>query len=210
MPLNETSLGRYPKSVFCLEGEWTDDLRHPSSIEPILQLLRNRDPRFAYIHRFVGTDAELRRYLTKWVLKRYATFPILYLACHGVSGSFLFSSSRRAHAVTLDEIEECLEDKCRGRVICLGACDSLDAEGRRIERFLEKTRALAVCGYKGSVDWMKSTAFELMLLAELQASGPNVSGMRAANRRLKVEAASLVKSLGFRMVVRKGRRPASP
>jgi hypothetical protein len=44
---NGTSLGRYLKGVFCLEGEWTGDLKHSSSLEPILQLLRNRDTRFS-------------------------------------------------------------------------------------------------------------------------------------------------------------------
>jgi hypothetical protein len=54
------SLGPYIKGVFCLEGEWTDTLKRPSSLETILQLLRYRDARFAYIHRFVVTDAELQ------------------------------------------------------------------------------------------------------------------------------------------------------
>ena len=159
-----TSLGRYLKGVFCLEGEWTGDLKHPSSLEPILQLLQNRDPRFSYVHRFVVTESELKLYLEKWTLKKYKGHPILYFACHGNSGTLFFNSSRRDPGVSLDELEAVLEGKCKGRVICFGSCGSLNMESQRVRRFLQKTGALAVCGYKADVEWMTSTAFELILL----------------------------------------------
>jgi hypothetical protein len=200
------SLGDYVKGVFCLEGEWTRNLRQPSSLEPILQLLRNRDQHFRYIHRFVISRAELEVYLRKWTQSRYADHPVLYLACHGQKGNFFFSSSARVPGVSLDDLEELLSGRCKGRVICLGACGSLDQEGRRVERFLGETGALAVCGYRGDVDWMTSTAFELMLLAMLQQNASTVGGMRAVKRRLRSEAATRVRNLGFHMAIREARR----
>ncbi len=176
---NDASLGFYIKGVFCLKGEWTGNLRRPSSIEPILQLLRNRDPRFAYIHRFVIRKPELQFYLRRWALKRFRDHPILYLACHGDPGTFYFSSSRRDPGATLDDLEEWLGGRCKGRIICFGSCGSLDIGGPRVGRFLDETKALAVCGYKGYVDWIPSTAFELILLAGLQANAPTIAGMRS-------------------------------
>jgi hypothetical protein len=205
------SLGLYIKGVFCLEGEWTDTLKRLSSLEPILQLLRNRDHHFSYIHRFVVTDAELRLYLAEWTLKKYADHPILYLAYHGNEGHLFFNSSRRVSGVSLDDLEETLAGRCRRRIICIGACGALDQEGRRVERFLEATGALAVCGYRKYVDWMRSTAFELMLLALLQENAPTIGGMRAARKRIRAEAATLVRNLGFHMAILKGRpRTANP
>lgn len=205
----ETSLGRYLKGVFCLEGEWTGNLNHPSSVEPILQLLRNRDPHFAYIHRFVVTGAELKLYLCKWTLKKYGKYPILHLACHGNSGSLFFNSSQRDRGVALDDLEAMLEGKCRGRIIYFASCNVLDIEGHRIRRFLEATGALAVCGYRESVDWITTSAFELMLFAGLQDNARTVSGMKAARKRIKLEAGPLVRRLGFHMAIRRPRQRAS-
>ena len=202
---NNASLGPYIKGVFCLEGEWSGDLKGPSSMEPILQLLQNREPRFAYIHRFVVRKPELAFYLQKWALRKFRDHPILYLACHGDPGIFYFNSSRRDPGVTLDDLEEWLGGKCKGRIICFGSCGSLDIGGPRVARFLDETKALAVCGYKGYVDWIASTAFDLFLLAELQGNAPTVAGMRAVRSRVRRQAGSLATNLGFRMVVRKVR-----
>lgn len=40
--------------------------------------------------------------------------------------------------------------------------------GRRLDRFMERTGALAACGYKKDVDWMRTAAFEIVLLGGLQ------------------------------------------
>ena len=205
MANDEASLGNYIKGVFCLEGDWTGDLKHSSSMEPILQLLRNRDPRFSYIHRFVVTRTEIQIYLRKWALKKLRDHPILYVTCHGDSGNFFFNSSRRESRVSLDDLEEWLRGKCKGRIICFGSCGSLDIGGQRVAKFLKETQALAICGYKGYVGWISSAAFELILLAELQVNAPTIAGTRAARNRIKKEAGSLASNLGFRMIIRRGR-----
>jgi hypothetical protein len=60
---------------------------------------------------------------------------------------------------------------------------------------------LAVSGYKESVDWNISVAFDLMFLSELQDNSfRSVSGPKSVHKRLKNLAPGLVKELGFRMV----------
>jgi hypothetical protein len=38
----------------------------------------------------------------------------------------------------------------------------------KVKKFLDKTQALAICGYKNEVDWVPSTAFELLVLSLMQ------------------------------------------
>lgn len=68
--VERTLVSKLP-GVFCLEGEWSPDLRSRWSVEPILQLLE----RLGYltaIHRDVASKAELTYYLRKWVQRGYA------------------------------------------------------------------------------------------------------------------------------------------
>jgi hypothetical protein len=104
-----------------------------------------------------------------------------------------------------------LAGRCRRRIICIGACGALDQGGQLVDRFLEATGALAVCGDTKYVDWMTSTAFELMLLALLQENAPTIGGMRAARKKVRAEAATLARNPGFHMAICKRRaRNATP
>ena len=40
------------KGIFCVEGHWESDLRHPSTVRPILELLRTCD-KVKFIHRIM-------------------------------------------------------------------------------------------------------------------------------------------------------------
>ena len=53
------------KGIFCLEGSWDNDLQKPSTIRPILELLR-MNYKIDYIYRDCATKEELEFYLKKW------------------------------------------------------------------------------------------------------------------------------------------------
>lgn len=189
------------RGVFCLEGDWDPDLRQHATVGPVLELLdRSGSPAVPHIRRDVGTVEELEYYLKKWIQRRYVTYPILYLGFHGGPG-ILHVGDRRKGPVTLDWIEERLEGACKGRIIHFGACGTLAIHGSRLRRFLERTGALATCGYKADVDWMLSAAFEIILLYEFQFNALTRAGMAAVNRRIRREAANLARDLKFRMVI---------
>lgn len=189
------------KGVFCLEGDWAPDLRYRATVGPVLELLdRSSFPRVRHIRRDIGTFAEFEYYLGKWTQKRYEAYPILYLGFHGAPG-VLHVGDRRHGPVTLDWLEERLAGKCRNRVIHFGSCGTLATHGNRLRRFLQKTGALALCGYREDVDWMLSAAFELILLYEFQFNALTRTGMAAVNRRVRREAANLARDLKFRMVI---------
>ncbi len=192
---------RPTKGIFCLEGDWDPDLRIRTTVEPMLQLLEHSmTPRVPFIRRDVGTLPEFEHYLCKWTLKKYARFPILYLAFHG-DAEVLYVGERNEDPVDFDWLEARLKGRCRGRVIHMGSCGTMDVHGNRLRGFLDRTGALAICGYTCTVEWMLSAAFEIILLSQLQSNTFTRRGMLAVRRRVLDLAPKLSKKLQFRMQV---------
>ena len=79
----------------------------------------------------------------------------------------------------------------------------MEIDLRKIKSFLKNTKALAICGYKSEVDWMKSTAFELLVLSVLQDNEFSGRGITAIGNRIKDNFDGLAKELKFRMVTKK-------
>src|SRR5512147_1436861 len=113
------------KGIFCLEGDWWNRLERASTVEPILGLLHRWDPYFVpYIHRDVATRTEFEHYVRLWAQRRYAKYPVLYLAFHGEESEILLGDRRKPqNRVSLDELGELLAGKCEGRIIYFGSCD---------------------------------------------------------------------------------------
>jgi len=194
--------GRRAKGIFCLEGDWEADLRSRMSMGPVLELLEKaNEPPVRFIHRGIGTVPELEYYLRKWTLKRYQSYPILYLGFHGSPGCLYLGHGRGSSYVTLDWLEDHLEGKCSKRILHFGSCGTLAAHGNRMKRFFRRTGALAVCGYRVEVDWVLSAAFEIVLLSGFQQNSLTRAGMAAVKRRVQSEASPLVRKLKFRMLI---------
>lgn len=203
---NKRGGGRPPgkaKGVFCLEGDWWNDLNTSASVRPLLDLLAAGGGRVPYVHRDVATRDELDFYLGKWTLGRYSTYPLLYLAFHGSEQAIHLSDGRRASSeVTLDALETLLDGRCAKRVIHFGGCMSVVGDERRLKRFLRNTGALALTGFTRDVAWLDGAAFEVLLFATFQRQALTRAGMRAVTRRVKEELGGMARELGFRMVVR--------
>lgn len=189
------------KGVFCLEGDWWEDLRCPSTVEPVFDLVRQIYPRgrFSYIHRGVGTREEFDRYMKIWSQQRYADHPIVYLAFHGNPRSIVLNGQKRTRGLTLDDVANTVKGRCQGRIVHFGACDTLACDRRHLKRFLKTTGALAVSGYCETIDWSDSAAFEVLYLTALQRFSISVRGMQAAYHETKRRAGALARELGFRM-----------
>jgi hypothetical protein len=148
-----------------------------------------------YIYRECAIGSEFGYYIRKWTLKRYAAYPILYIAAHGTEEGVSLDDGDHS----LEEIAEALEGRCTGRIIIVASCSALSVNRRHIRRFLEITNALAVCGYRKEVDWMQATAFELLLLNAMQENELSGRGIDAIASRVKAQARSF-RELGFRIV----------
>jgi hypothetical protein len=127
----------------------------------------------------------------------------LYLGFHGEEETIRIGDGREIGCrIHLEDLIEQLEGRCDRRIIYLGSCSTMKTDGRRLQSFLRRTGALAICGYKDDVDMLRSAAFELLLFDILLENALNLNGVKAMRRKLQTEARSLVKELGFRMVIR--------
>ncbi len=92
-----------------------------------------------------------------------------------------------------------MEGRCANRFIMFSSCSTLRIDRRALRRFLERTQAMAVCGYRVDVNWLRSTAFELLLLSQIQGNEFSGRGAEAIGRAAKGIARSF-KDLDFSIV----------
>lgn len=193
----------FTKGVFCLEGDWWNDLKQPSSIEPILNLIDQRHThKRRHIHCDVATREEFFFFLKKWAQKQYHTHPILYLGFHGAGGKIYLGALNKSPEIPLQEIADALEGKCDGRVIVFGSCETIKAGPWAVKKFLERTRALAVCGYKREIGWMQSAALDLLVLTAMQEAPFTLHGIGKIGTLIKGRSAGLASELGFTIITR--------
>ena len=192
----------HQRGVFCIETIW-GERKDRSSVRGILDVL-NSTRAAPFIHRDAATTTEFHFYLEEW-LAEGPEHPILYLGYHGSEDGKLWlrTVDGVADLVNDEVISERLAGRCRNRVVHFGACSVL--RGMDASAFLKGTEASAVCGYLKDVDWMTSTAFDLLLLDELQYHGgksltSTVAG-KARKNLLDAPYAELANHLGFVMHV---------
>lgn len=226
------------KGLFCLETHTWGGPKSQASIEPTLQLLdRYWDvpPEARYVHHSVATGEELVYCLQEYCDpdSGFDTHPILILSFHGFSagkGKAPGVHVGSGEEVDLNTIAEFMEGGCENRIIYFSSCGTMNVDERRLRTFLKKTGALAVCGYKQSVPWVASAAFEVMFLGLLQSDfnwedylehgddydpddfhyghAFDLHGMKSLVDSIEHFAPKLRDRLGFRMVLRdpKGKR----
>lgn len=187
------------KGVFCLEGLWTDDIiRDQSTIQPILELLK-KGVDCNYFYHKCATKKEVEHFLQKWknaeVQKK---FPILYLAFHGIKGGLFINKQEE---LSLEELGKLLEGKCNGKVFFFASCETLDIDESIIQRFLDKTNAIAAIGYQAEVDWMLATAFEVLVVNALQKDKFDNRGIKKIKAHIEKSYGNLHQVLDFRMVI---------
>jgi hypothetical protein len=186
----------YPKHVFCIEGNWEEKLSRQATVKPVLELLQiNAGVRFIY--RDCSTKAEMLYLIDKWQQRTYADYKILYLAFHGQPGELVIDSNT---TVSLVELGDVINLRPHQRLAYFGACSVLKGDERLIKSFLKKSGTRAVCGYETDVDWMKSTALDLIAIVEMQKFSMTHRGLAAAERSIRENTRALSGRLGFRMV----------
>jgi hypothetical protein len=190
------------KCIFCLEGLWEQDLTKKSTILPILDLIYRND-NIEFIYRDCATQEEMEFYLSKWTQEKYAYFPILFLAFHGEEGLIHIGKTK----YPVDRLSDILAGKCTNAIIFFASCMTLKIDRRRLKKILVNTGALAICGYRSDVDWMKSAAFEILALTEMQQNSLTVQGVDAIRRRILQEYPKMVKEFEFIMLTKSDVKP---
>jgi len=153
----------WTKHIFCLEGDWNDDLRKKNSVISALDFL-HVNSNIKYIHRHASTKEEIANRLSEFNKKKYSSYNICYFAFHGEPNKIKVGRE----LMTLDELSEITGDTLKGKIVHFGSCSSLRLNKRYIERFLKKTQALCVSGYKLDFSFVPGTVLDLLLFEMCQ------------------------------------------
>lgn len=153
---------RKKPGIFCLEGDWSTDLRKKTSVRRLLEFLDNLD-RIDFIYRDVGTPDELAFYVKKWRQNKYSYYNIGYFAFHGRPDAILIGRKE----ISIEELGELLKGACEKKTLYFGSCATLNIGRKKILEFKKITKARCVCGYINNVGWFPCSAFELLLFDAL-------------------------------------------
>ena len=156
-------MSRFP-GVFTFEGDWEKNLGDKKSVRPLLDII-HRVEGAKFIHKQIGIEEELDYYLAKWLQKRYSHYRIGHFAFHGERG--LIYPGEGEVGVRLKQLEGYINEGAKGRVIFFDSCSTIDISAKKIQAFLDSTKARAVVGFTKEVDWLESAAFELLVLDAL-------------------------------------------
>lgn len=153
----------WTKHIFCLEGDWNEDLRKKNSVKSALDFLHDNS-NIKYIHRHASTKEEIANRLSEFNKKKYSDYNICYFAFHGEPNKIKVGRE----LMTLDELAEIAGDTLKGKIVHFGSCSSLRLNKRYIERFLKNTQALCVSGYKLDFSFVPGTVLDLLLFEMCQ------------------------------------------
>jgi hypothetical protein len=155
-----------PHGIYVIEGFWDAGLRQRRSVQPALQLLESASGipyRFIKIDSKAAFIASLRRWLHKG-----DRFPILYLGFHGAPGR-LHITEDESEIITLEELSKILlnHKPRKKRFIYFSSCSALEKR-HLAKKIINETPGLAgIAGYEKDVDFLESTALEMILLETL-------------------------------------------
>ncbi len=153
------------KDIFCLEGDWNDNLKHKSSILPALELLELNN-RITSIYKTCGSYEEFEVRLNQIVStpKKYKSFEIIYLAFHGSKNKIFIGNE----AYSLEEIATTFKGKLNDKIIHFGSCKTLSINKKQADKFLEVTGAKAISGYGKNVAFISSTVVDILFFEMCQ------------------------------------------
>lgn len=181
-------LRNYTKKVACIEGDWGGP-RDKRSVEPVLRILEANVPGEVLLKR-CSTVEEFRYHMDQ--IARLPSFEIIYLAFHGTPGRI---QNYGPLDIALEDLADIMGRRFEGRIIHFGACSTLKVSQDRISQFIEATRVTAVTGFDLDVDWVESTAFDLLLFALWQ----DYRQIAAFKRNVQKVYGELGQRLGFRI-----------
>jgi hypothetical protein len=182
-----------PGGVFCVEGQWEEDLTERGSVLPTLELLE-RLGSLRFIHRDTATAEELHYYLDTWLSAKYKDYKVGFFALHGQPSQLCLTEKT---TVELDEIAAWMSGRCTGRSLYFGSCSVLRTSDHVLREFLHETKATMLCGFTKTIEWVESAAFETIVLNAL-VNGGRIDSVERLVRSARWSA--LADHLGFRVI----------
>lgn len=153
----------YEKYIYCLEGNWNKNPKSHQSVKPMLELLRTFSG-VKYIYHKCNTKEEFFYRLQQFTKGTYKNYTVLYLAFHGRTNRIIVENQ----FITLKDIAMALEGKLANKIVHFGSCSTLRTSEKNIQYFISTTNCQFISGYRKDVDFIASTAFELLYFDLLQ------------------------------------------
>lgn len=153
----------YEKYIYCLEGNWNKNPKSHQSVKPMLELLRTFSG-VKYIYHKCNTKEEFFYRLQQFTKGTYKNYTVLYLAFHGRTNRIIVENQ----FITLKDISMALEGKLANKIVHFGSCSTLRTSEKNISDFISTTNCQFISGYRKDVDFIASTAFELLYFDLLQ------------------------------------------
>jgi hypothetical protein len=186
-----TRANSYTKNIACLESLWNSDLEDRWSVRPILDVIANiQDLKLAHLS--CNTEPEFAYNLR--MLGKRRSYGILYLAFHGAPGELYLADDT---AVSLEALQEYMGTRFSDWIIHFGCCSTIRVEQERLRSFVAATQVKMVVGYTKDVDWIESSAMDLLIFQALQ----QYVDLRACWRHLQKSYADLVARTGLDVVL---------
>lgn len=159
-------IGIKNSGVFAIESLWSSNLNEQrQSIEQVLYLLKCGLGDFNYAVLNCNTIEELEHSLD--IAKQNSSkFRVLYFGSHGEPYSLNISLSNKTF-VSLDKLAEMMGTRFGRWAVHFGSCSTLKADHEHIKRFMDRTKVKMLTGYTKDVDWMESSAFEVLFFSYL-------------------------------------------
>ena len=181
-------MAKNTKYIFCLEGDWTADLRCKQSIKSTLDYLENCF-NIKYIHCKCVTKEQLYYYLKEAMKAKYRKYSILYFAFHGTPDYIDVGDDD----VSMSDIMEFCKGKLHNRIIHFGSCSTLKIPLCYINEFKEETGTISLSGYKKDMDFTPSTVLDILLFEAWQFCNDSSEIKRYMNHNYK----EIMKKQGF-------------
>lgn len=147
------------KNIACLESMWDNQTENRLNVSPVLDII-SKVWNAKVSHLSCNTKEELS-YNLKLICKR--NYGILYLAFHGAPGALLLHGAK----VTLPELAAMMSCRFTNWIVHFSCCKTFRKQ-KDLSDFIAQTGAAMVTGYTIDVNWVESTAFELLFFDDLQ------------------------------------------
>lgn len=174
--------------IYCLEGNWNKHPKSSQSIKPILDLLYISS-KVKYIYRKCPTKDDFIKGLQIFTQKRYSNYTVLYIAYHGHRNRIYFGNEY----ITLKEISNILKNKLNGKIVHFGSCSTLNIPNKSITNFITSTGCYVISGYKKNVEYIDSSAFDLIYFKILQCH----KNFKAIKSNIDKRYPTIKNNLGF-------------
>lgn len=133
---------------------WDRRIENRLNVLPTLELIsKTQDSKFS--HMTCNTREELQYNLNLLCKRNYG---VLYFAFHGSPGKIHLHRDK----VSLTELASMMNCRFANWIIHFGTCSTL-RKPREVSYFIENTKVALVTGFTKDVDWIESSAFELLL-----------------------------------------------